>query len=179
MSISAIGDTLAVGAVGESSSSTGVNGDQGDNSAEGSGAVYVFTRNENDWTEQAYVKASNTTNNNNFGTSVSLSASGDTLAVGAKGEGGDSTGINGDQSVGRGTWDAGAVYLYILDQGDWAQEAYIKATHHVTFYYDPDIGGEYEEFGSSVSLAGDGNMLAVGAPLEGSDTPRGGAVFLY
>ena len=37
------GDTLVVGALGESSNATGVNGNQGDNSALNSGAAYVFT----------------------------------------------------------------------------------------------------------------------------------------
>jgi hypothetical protein len=44
-SVSLSGDTLAVGAYGEASAATGVNGDQADNSAPASGAVYVFTRN--------------------------------------------------------------------------------------------------------------------------------------
>ena len=37
-----LGDTLAVGATGEASRATGVDGDQSDNSADGAGAVYVF-----------------------------------------------------------------------------------------------------------------------------------------
>ncbi|HWO19525.1 MAG TPA: FG-GAP repeat protein, partial [Kofleriaceae bacterium] len=36
------GDTLAVGAYGEASAATGVNGNQADNRASGAGAVYVF-----------------------------------------------------------------------------------------------------------------------------------------
>ncbi len=38
------GNTMAVGAVGEASSATGVDGNQADTSMPGSGAVYVFTR---------------------------------------------------------------------------------------------------------------------------------------
>ena len=41
-SISLSGDTLAVGAIGEDSNATGVGGNQADDSASGSGAVYVF-----------------------------------------------------------------------------------------------------------------------------------------
>jgi len=56
--VSLDGDTLAVGAIGEDSNGTGVNsGAQADNSASGSGAVYVFTRSGTTWTQQAYVKA--------------------------------------------------------------------------------------------------------------------------
>jgi len=54
------GDTLAVGARGEASIATGINGDQEDNSAITSGAVYIFTRTNGVWSQQAYIKASNT-----------------------------------------------------------------------------------------------------------------------
>ena len=40
-SVALSGDTLAVGADGEDSAATGVNGDQADNSAPEAGAVYV------------------------------------------------------------------------------------------------------------------------------------------
>jgi hypothetical protein len=41
--VSVSGDTIVVGAGGESSNATGVNGNQSDNSALRSGAAYVFT----------------------------------------------------------------------------------------------------------------------------------------
>jgi hypothetical protein len=59
-SVAIWGDTIVVGAVGESSNATGVNGNQNNNSADGSGAAYVFVRNGTNWTQQAYLKASNT-----------------------------------------------------------------------------------------------------------------------
>jgi hypothetical protein len=54
--------TLAVGAtVEEDSNATGIGGNQADDTAGGSGAVYVFERDEQGaWSQQAYVKASNT-----------------------------------------------------------------------------------------------------------------------
>ena len=71
ISIALSGDTLAVGAFGEDSAATGIDGDQSDNNAEGSGAVYVFTRDPAGmWSQQAYIKASNTGENDLFGTSV-------------------------------------------------------------------------------------------------------------
>ena len=76
------GDTLVVGAPQESSDATGVNGDQTNNGAQNSGAVYVFTRTGGVWTQQAYLKASNTQANDQFGVSVAIS--GDTIAVGAQ-----------------------------------------------------------------------------------------------
>src|SRR5690606_570679 len=81
VSVSLSEDTLAVGAYGEDGASTGIGGDQADNGAEYSGAVYVFMRTEGMWVQAAYLKASNTDAEDWFGNSLSLS--GDTLAVGA------------------------------------------------------------------------------------------------
>ena len=111
VALSADGNTLAVGAVGEDSNATGVNGDQTDNSASRSGAVYVFARSGASWTQQAYVKASNTGADDRFGYSVALSADGNTLAVGADYEASNATGVNGDQTDNSAS-DSGAVYLY-------------------------------------------------------------------
>ena len=76
------GDTVVVGALGEDSNATGVNGDQSNNSATDSGAAYVFVRSGTNWSQQAYLKASNTgTVADDFGASVAVS--GDTVVVGA------------------------------------------------------------------------------------------------
>ncbi len=97
------GDTLAVGASGDSSAATGVNGDQADTSRSDAGAVYVFVRTGSVWSQQAYIKASNTRNWARFGASVALSA--DTLIVGAPGE-------PSDASVADAGGAAGAAYVY-------------------------------------------------------------------
>ena len=60
-----------------------------------SGAVYVFTRTGGVWTQQAYLKASNTDARDQFGVSVAIS--GDTIAVGAQFE--DSNGTQSDNSA--------------------------------------------------------------------------------
>ena len=107
-SVSLSGSRLAVGAIYEDSSATGVNGSQSDNSAIDSGAVYIFTRSGTTWSQQAYLKASNTDASDEFGSSVSLS--GDTLAVGADWEDSSATAVNdnqNDNSAGR----SGAVYV--------------------------------------------------------------------
>src|SRR5690606_12708005 len=67
VNLSADGQTLAVGAVYESSSAIGINGDQTNSGAATSGAVYVFTREAGSWSQQAYIKASNTAAHNFFG----------------------------------------------------------------------------------------------------------------
>jgi len=126
-SVSLSEDTLAVGAPGEASAATGVNGDQNSDAAPYSGAVYVFTRSAGVWSQQAYVKASNAGFNDRFAASVSLSedtlasntgdegqfgtsVSGNTLAAGAWGEDSAAMGVNGDQSS-RAARYSGAVYV--------------------------------------------------------------------
>ncbi|MBI2928237.1 MAG: FG-GAP repeat protein [Verrucomicrobia bacterium] len=94
-SVAVSGDTLVVGANRESSNGTGVNGNQVDNSASGSGAAYVFVRRGTIWSQQAYLKASNTGTNDRFGWSVAVS--GDTVVVGAFEEDSKATGVNGNQ----------------------------------------------------------------------------------
>src|SRR5688572_12763336 len=60
VALSADGNTMAVSAPWERSAATGVNGDQNDDSLPQAGAVYVFTRSGDSWSQQAYIKASNT-----------------------------------------------------------------------------------------------------------------------
>ena len=110
-SVALSGDTLVVGAVGEASNATGVNGDQANQSAPESGAVYVFTRTGGVWSQQAYLKASNTDSQDRFGWSVALSS--DTLVVGAIGEASNATGVNGDQ-VNNSAPESGAAYVFVV-----------------------------------------------------------------
>jgi hypothetical protein len=109
LSVSLSGDTLAVGAPLEASSARGVNGDQSDNRAPDSGAVYVFVRSGGAWSQQAYIKASNSEAGDFFGGSVALS--GESLAVGAFWESSRAQGVGGDQSDNSAS-RSGAAYLY-------------------------------------------------------------------
>jgi len=143
-----------VGAVGESSNATGVNGDQGDNSASGSGAAYVFTRSGKTWSQQAYLKASNTDAGDEFGSAVSLSS--DTLVVGAFYEDSKATGVNGDQADNSAS-NSGAAYVFTRSGSTWTQQAYLKASN--------TDAGDY--FGWSVSVYDD--MPVVGAAFESSN----------
>lgn len=157
VALSGDGRTLAFGAPGEDSAAIGVNGDQTDNSRAGSGAVYVYTRAAAGaaWTFQAYLKASNADAYDGFGRALTLSADGNTLAVGAISEDAAAGSVDGsDNSVS----SAGAVYVFSRDNGAWTQSAYLKAP----------VVGLADLFGWSVSLSGDGNRLLVGAPLEDS-----------
>ena len=71
-SVALSGDTLAVGAVWEASNTTGIDGDQTNNTEPKVGAVYVFIRSGATWTQQAYIKASNSGALDWFGYSMSL-----------------------------------------------------------------------------------------------------------
>jgi len=148
------GDTLVVGAVVEDSGSAGVNGNQGDNSAPNSGAVYVFTRNGSVWSQKAYLKASNPDADDGFGASVAIS--GDTIVVGAPFESSNAIGVNGDQNDNSTSW-AGAAYIFTHDGGVWSQQAYLKASN-------PDWD---DRFGYSVAISGD--TVVIGAALEDSN----------
>jgi hypothetical protein len=154
LSVSVSGDTVLVGAHGEASDATGVNGDQSNNNAELSGAAYVFVRNGTSWSQQAYLKASNTGAHDFFGDSVSVS--GDTAVVGAPEEDSNATGVNGDQNDNH-AGDSGAAYVFVRSGMDWSQQAYLKASN-------TDLG---DGFGAAVSVSGD--TVLVGAYGEGSD----------
>src|SRR5262245_7856073 len=90
------GDTMIIGAPGEDSNATGVNGNQTNNSARDSGAAYLFVRDGTNWVQQAYLKASNTGAGDDFGISVAIS--GETIVVGAYNEDSNATGVNGNQT---------------------------------------------------------------------------------
>src|SRR5262245_16667341 len=161
VALSADGNTLAISAHWEASKATGINGDQSDRSIPQAGAVYVFTRRGAAWTQQAYIKASNTGEagtadsfgeGDQFGFSLAISADGNTIAVGAMTEDSGSPGINGNQADNSAA-SAGAVYVFTRSGTTWSQQAYVKSANI-------DAG---DLFGYAVALNADGNVLAVGA----------------
>ena len=166
VAISRDGGTMAVGAPYESSGATGINGDEDDNSVYGSGAVYVFTRDGDSWAQQAYVKASNTGLGDHFGSSISLSADGSTLAVTAHFESSAATGVNGEENDDS-IPEAGAVYVFAREGDRWSQRAYIKASNSGQAPIEGEFG-DGDQFGYSLALSPDGSVLAVGAITEDS-----------
>lgn len=84
LSLSADGRVLAVSAVNESSAAQGLGGDEGDNSALSAGAVYVYAREGQRWSQRDYVKSSRTQAGDLFGSALALSGDGRELAVGAR-----------------------------------------------------------------------------------------------
>jgi hypothetical protein len=180
VALSSDGNTLAVGAGGEDSAATGINGNGSDNSMPGAGAVYLFTRSSGSWQQQSYVKAGNTDADDSFGHTVALSSDGNTLAVGSTGEDSAARGIGGDENNNNMS-DAGTAYVFRHSGGNWRQQSYVKTGN--TDYDD--------RFGGAVALSFDGNTLAVGAQGEASaatgingneednSMENAGAVYLY
>jgi len=166
-SVSISGDLIAVGAYFEDNSNTAIqNTDNAtpaaDNAlAPNSGAIYVFKRDPvtTNWSQDAYLKATNAGASDYFGNSVSIS--GDFIAVGAYGEDNSNTAIqNTDNALPVAdialAFYSGAVYVFKRDPvtTNWSQDAYLKATN----------AGASDYFGNSVSISGD--FIAVGARRE-------------
>jgi len=150
VSISADGNTMAVGVPFEDGNATGVNGSVYENSID-SGAVYIYVRDaSNSWVKQAYVKASNTGPTDQFGTTVALNSDGMFLAVGAPNEDSNSTTQNNDSGN-----NVGAVYLFRFSGGTWTQTAKLKPSNAGS--------GSGHLFGSALALSADGLRVAVSA----------------
>ena len=177
VALSGDGNTLAVGAPQEASNATGINGDQTNNSAAAAGAAYVFTRSGAAWSQQAYVKASNTAGGDGFGSAVALAGDGNSLVVGAPFEDSNATGIGGDQAN-NSAQGSGAVYLFTRTVGAWTQSTYVKASNRSG------------SFGGAVGFSADGNAFVAGAIAEQSsalgingsqtpDTSTTGAAYIF
>ncbi len=160
-SVAVSGDTAVVGALFEDSSSTGVNSVPNE-SATDSGAACVFVRRGTNWTQQAYLKASQVTGGDYFGRSVTVS--GDTVVVGAFLEDSGTTGFNSvpdESAVG-----SGAAYVFVRRGTSWIQHTYLKA---------PTVKAGHQ-FGYAVSVSDD--TVIVGAPWH-NGTTSSGAAYVY
>ena len=163
IALSGDGDTLVAGAPMDSGGSTGIhieNPDPADSSSFSSGAVYVFARTPGGWSQQGFIKASNTGLNDQFASAVAISEDGNTLAVSAVFEDSGATGINGNQDD-NSVNQAGAVYVFARSGAGWLQQAYVKASN-------TGEAGDGDTFGYTIALSDDGQTLAVGAPSEDS-----------
>jgi hypothetical protein len=157
-------NTIVIGSINEQSAATGTNGNQADNSLNNSGAAYVFENNHNTWSQVAYVKASNTGANDLFGYAVAISN--EIIVIGAKGEASLSSGINGDQ-FDNSDASAGAAYVFTISEGNWSQEAYIKA----------NMPSGADQFASSVAI--DGFNMVIGAHAEDTNGGNAGAGYVF
>jgi hypothetical protein len=154
------GTTLLVGSLDEDCKATGINPPGCDSDWRDDlsmGAAYVFVRSGATWTQQAFIKASNTGFNDWFGSRVALSADGNTAVIGASLEDSAAQGINGRQDD-ESAAESGAVYLFTRTGTTWKQDAYIKGSNTEAF----------DEFGSSVAFDRTGALLVVSARGEDS-----------
>jgi hypothetical protein len=149
------GNMMAVGAIGEDSSATGVNGNAADNSFDQAGAAYVFRRTGGTWAQQAYLKASNTQAGDLFGFCLAFDRDASTLAVCGYDEDSSAEGVNGDQASNAAN-GSGAAYVFTRSGDAWAQQAYLKASNTTL----------QMAFGTAIALSGDGRTLAVTAVDE-------------
>ncbi|MDO3388301.1 hypothetical protein QWI17_20815 [Gilvimarinus sp. SDUM040013] len=182
IALSGDGKTLAVGAIQEDSTSRGIDGDQDNNDNLSTGAVYVFSLSSTGWSQQAYIKASNTEqlrsiedsegnelefyiSQDRFGYSVDLSDDGSTLAVGAIREDSNARGINGDEDNNQAS-EAGAVYMFERNAGTWAQTAYVKASNTP----EEESSSSSSDSSSSSSTSSDSSSSDSSSSSEESDT---------
>lgn len=159
-SVGMSGDFAVVGAPYESSNQTTItNGDtaSADDSADYSGAAYVYMRTGRNWSAHAYIKAANAEADDDYGVSVAIS--GDTIVVGADAESSNQTTItNGAGASTDNTAPlAGAAYVYTRTGNMWTQQAFLKASNAEMLDY----------FGGAVAISGD--TIVVGAVGEDSN----------
>lgn len=178
-SLSADGTVLAIGAGNESSNATGVGGNQSDDSASYSGAAFIFRYAAGAWTQEAYIKASNTEANDGFGGELSLSDDGQTLVVAAGGEDSNAHGVGGNQADNSSS-NSGAIYVFRRTAGVWAQEAYIKTSNA-----DPNdyigrvsVSANGNRF-LATSIAEMSNATGVGGNQLDNSVTQAGAVYVF
>jgi hypothetical protein len=111
---------------------------------EETGSAYVFTGSGSTWTQQTELTGSEVTNGSKLGTSVALSASGQTALVGAP------------------SADAGSAYLFSDNGSSWTQQAEMTPD-------DAEITSFDGWFGNTVALDSEGNVALVGAPWAEED----------
>jgi hypothetical protein len=142
-SISISGDTIVVGSFGN-----------GGPLVKRLGCAYVFVRQGTTWVEEAKLTASDATEYDWFGGSVSMS--GDTVVIGAHGDGGPEA------------TDRGSAYVFVRQGGTWVQQDKLTASD----------GAAYDKFGSSVSISGE--IVVIGAWADdGSAGSDQGAAYVF
>ncbi|MDE0301479.1 MAG: T9SS type A sorting domain-containing protein [Candidatus Poribacteria bacterium] len=117
------------------------------------GAAYVYEREGDRWVEKTKLAASDPGKADRFGFSVAVAA--DTVVVGAPLK---------DTAGGQ---DAGAAYIFGRDGNSWKQLAKVSGKG----------GRKGDKFGTSVAT--NGNVAIVGAPIRNEDAFGSGAAYAY
>jgi hypothetical protein len=141
--LSADGNTLAEGGNADSSSQ---------------GAVWVFTRTNGAWSQQAKLTGSGAIGSSVFqGNSVTVSADGNTLAEGGYGDNG--SGVSG----------VGSVWVFTRANGAWLQRNKLTGAN----------GGATGQQGFSSSISADGSTLVEGGNFDNGSGGAAGAVWVF
>jgi hypothetical protein len=181
VSLSADGNTLAVGATGEDSYTIERKKSDNDrymaeegtehvklsdeekiqykNHGYDSGAVYIFNRLDNQWQESHFIKPDSIEISASFGSVVDLSADGKTLAVGAR--------YKGDYEK-----KNGKAYIFSFKKTEWTQDQMFVGKNKKNS----------DDFGFAVDLSGNGKVLAVGAYSEEDEDDinnNGGVAYIF
>ena len=113
------------------------------------GRVYVFIKNGTTWTKEAKLNASDAVNGDNFGGAVSITSSGDRIAVGATGK--------------------NATYIFSRTGGTWTQEAKLL---------NSDTGaGDY--FASRTVISKDGSVILASSDYKTETYAQQGSVYVF
>ena len=128
-----------------------------DGAGHSNSAIRTVTVADSPWTQQAKIQSSDIQAADKFGYSVSISSDGNTVIVGAWGEG---------TLTGSGT---GAAYIFVKTGSNWTQQAKIRSSDIET--------GDY--FGGSVSISSDGNTAIIGAYGEDTGGSSAGAAYIF
>lgn len=158
------GDEIIIGAINESSANQDT---PEDDSLEGSGAVYVFTRDaQGQWSQSQYIKSPRPSYDSDFG--INVRRSGDYLAVSAPFEAynADGTSITGPISNDASLYSsvyAGSAYIYKKETTGWTllQTLSVPAED-----FSAEDKGWNDFFGTALDL--EGTRLVVTAPNSGA-----------
>lgn len=112
-----------------------------DPNGDDAGSVYVFTRSDDEWSQQRKLTPDDGDDEDRFGLSVALSDDGTTALIGAKWDDNPNGGAGG------------SAYVFTLAGGEWSYQQKLAAV-------DGDVN---DEFGASVALSGDGTTALIGA----------------
>ncbi|HEU5399527.1 MAG TPA: Ig-like domain-containing protein, partial [Gammaproteobacteria bacterium] len=131
LSLSSLGDTAAISAVGVSS---------------GAGEVYVFSDFSGSWVQAAALTDPDATANDSFGNPISLSASGDTL-------------LAGSSAAVTSVAHAGKAYLFTLNSGTWSQSQEFDDPANSSGDYFGGSGLSLTEDGLNAYIAASGTKV--------------------
>jgi phosphoribosyl-AMP cyclohydrolase len=147
----------------------------------------VFVYDGTNWTQEAYIKASNAEADDEFGGDESLLISQDglTIALAAGGEDSNALGLSDVNTEGadNSSQSSSAVYVFRKESGTWSQEAYIKSDHDNDNLFGGKRGLALNKTGTSLAIGtiwNSSSNLGVSSDSNNSGSlTQAGAVYFY